>query len=154
MKTINLKKMFEAQRELDKRIIKEKGLETRELWVEKQLALCTELGEMANEWRKFKYWSDDQETRREKLLEEYVDCLHFVLSIGLDLGFDQAKVKTDDNQSLRTVDMLLFFKTPVKDKYLKEFIELAFSFGFTWEEVEAAYFKKNAVNHDRQDVGY
>lgn len=27
-------------------------------------------------------------------------------------------------------------------------------FGFTWEQIEAAYFKKNQINHARQENGY
>ncbi|WP_199427089.1 dUTP diphosphatase, partial [Thermaerobacillus caldiproteolyticus] len=26
--------------------------------------------------------------------------------------------------------------------------------GFTWEQIEEAYMKKNAVNHQRQESGY
>jgi dimeric dUTPase (all-alpha-NTP-PPase superfamily) len=65
------------------------------------LALLVEIGECANEWRGFKYWSTKQEARtfasesdptaglyREwnPLKEEYVDGLHFVLDYGLEIG--------------------------------------------------------------------
>src|SRR5690625_4915991 len=100
---MNLTKLFETQRILDEKIVKEKGLEGQDLLDEKILALQVELGELANEWRGFKYWSTDQKARTEvfetsplpneplvvkknPLLEEYVDCLHFILSIGLELG--------------------------------------------------------------------
>jgi dimeric dUTPase (all-alpha-NTP-PPase superfamily) len=59
-----------------------------------------ELGECANEWRGFKFWSVNQiphtsavrvPTMMEEdkeyynpLLEEYVDGLHFVLELGLN----------------------------------------------------------------------
>src|SRR5690606_25251306 len=99
----------------------------------KILALQVELGELANEWRGFKFWSKDQEPRTKvkkvcetcggeryilisesfgfdkcsdcdgkgdfgetnPLLEEYVDCLHFILSIGLELGMDEIADELD-----------------------------------------------------------
>lgn len=61
---MNLEKMFEMQKELDNRIIKEKGLEGRDLLPGLILALQVELAECANEWRGFKFWSNDQQPRR------------------------------------------------------------------------------------------
>src|SRR5690625_5238764 len=47
------------QAELDKKIVKEKGLEGQDLLDKKILALQVELGELANEWRGFKFWSEN-----------------------------------------------------------------------------------------------
>ncbi len=55
----------------------------------KMLALLVEIGELANETRCFKYWSNKPASEREVILEEYVDGLHFILSIGIDLGIDK-----------------------------------------------------------------
>lgn len=66
------------------------------------LALIVEVGECANEWRGFKYWSRNQtpttsckdlkwsngkcyEFIKNPLLEEYVDGTHFVLQLGIEL---------------------------------------------------------------------
>src|SRR5690554_1595018 len=110
---MNLNKLFELQKELDQHIIREKGLQGQELLDKKILALQVELGELAQNWRGFKFWSEDQEPRYETveiyvhgydgpgqdtrasiqeyqaqpILEEYIDCLHFILSIGLELGY-------------------------------------------------------------------
>src|SRR5690625_1795201 len=118
---MDLQKLFKAQRELDNRIVKEKELEGQDLLDKKILALLVELGELANEWRGFKFWSDNQKpntssykcsecgfVREENidcpladehyeftmdhfnpLLEEYVDCLHFIMSIGNDLNINE-----------------------------------------------------------------
>ncbi|MGY0566606.1 dUTP diphosphatase [Bacillus safensis] len=64
---MNLEKMFEMQAELDRRIIKEKGLEGRDLLPNTYVALITELGEFANEGRWFKHWSDQQEPKRKAI---------------------------------------------------------------------------------------
>lgn len=87
---MNLEKMLVAQKKLDERIVKEKGLEGEDLIANTYVALDVELGEMANEARWFKHWSNDQEPRKESLLEEYVDALHFFLSIAIQRGWEDA----------------------------------------------------------------
>ncbi|KLV22724.1 dUTP diphosphatase [Bacillus altitudinis] len=61
---MNLQKMFEMQKGLDERIIREKGLEGQDLLPNTYVALITELGEFANEGRWFKHWSDKKEPKR------------------------------------------------------------------------------------------
>lgn len=82
---MNLEKLFVMQKELDARIEQEHPHRNGENRLEsKSLALLVELGEAANEYRVFKFWSNDQYTRV-GLLEKLVDCLHFILSIGNDV---------------------------------------------------------------------
>lgn len=209
---MNLSKLFKAQKKLDDRIVKEKGLEGQDLLDEKILALQVELGELANEWRGFKFWSEDQEPRTEHvcvlcdgnrqierfiaswdpndgydqievevdcplcegydsdknpLLEEYVDCLHFILSIGLELNIPVIYVTetkwdelTSDETDI-TQQFLLVFENVNKLVHpidwinlFEEFYILGEMLGFTWEQVEKAYFDKNKVNHERQENGY
>ena len=61
----------------------------RKIVKRKMLALLVEIGELANETRCFKYWSNKPASERGVILEEYVDGLHFILSIGIDLGIDK-----------------------------------------------------------------
>src|SRR5690625_3399345 len=101
---MNLQRLFEAQKKLDDHIRKEKGLEGEDLLDKKILALQVELGELANEHRGFKFWSSRQEPvtndlrvadykesgeaileTYNPLLEEYVDVVHFTLSVGLEI---------------------------------------------------------------------
>lgn len=61
----------------------------RLLW--KVPALIVEMGECLQEWRGFKKWSVDREVKDvDDLLEEYVDWLHFLLSVGNEINFDFA----------------------------------------------------------------
>ncbi|KYD03468.1 hypothetical protein B4102_3386 [Heyndrickxia sporothermodurans] len=99
---MNLEKMLAAQAELDKYIVEKKGLQGVDLVPNTFLALQVELAEFANEGRWFKHWSDDQEPRtkvpvtawgepyKNPLLEEYVDCVHFFLSIANQKGWQDA----------------------------------------------------------------
>lgn len=195
---MNLQKLFEAQRILDERIIKEKGLEGQDLLPNKILALQVELGELANEWRGFKYWSNDRESRTSAfrdvwltedgkppqyeheeesmyggeqeynpLLEEYVDCLHFILSIGNELELTHMnweEFQYEDNISDHFLVTMEFTSRlrfePEENQYVYYYsvlawlISLGFKLGFTWEQIEQAYWDKNKVNHERQTNGY
>lgn len=57
---LTLEQMYEMQKALDAKIIKEKGLEGQDLLQNTVLALQVEIGELANEWRGFKHWSTRQ----------------------------------------------------------------------------------------------
>jgi dimeric dUTPase (all-alpha-NTP-PPase superfamily) len=190
---MNLAKLFELQRELDARIVRENGLEGQDLLPQKILALQVELGELAQEWRGFKYWSEDRVPRtrvlvgrttddigfkdigpehiKNPLLEEYVDCLHFILSIGLEFEQDEREdlpdlldIQKDIDDTLtafaecfnRASDLQMFRDTVDLDwkDLMQTFIRLGKLLGFTWDEVEQAYLAKNAVNHERQANGY
>lgn len=177
---MNLTKLFEMQRVLDERIVKEKGLEGQGLLPQKILALQVELGECANEWRGFKYWSKDQQPRRDKivhdghggiishsdpLLEEYIDCLHFILSIGNEIEVDiyeygfVAVVNVTTTETFLSVFAKLneFYYDPDHWNYeqmLNNFAGLGKMLGFTWDQIEEAYMSKNQTNHKRQDTGY
>lgn len=184
---MNLTKLFEIQKVLDAAINNKKGLEGRDMLPEKILALQVELGECANEWRGFKFWSEDREPRthhveagmtygtfRNLLLEEFVDCLHFILSIGLEIKADRIDyfetMKIHDRFGIdyresnltKQFSLVFYFVSELEsmngsDEYsaiLLSFVRLGEMLDFTWEQIEAAYMEKNAINHSRQDTGY
>lgn len=159
---MDLIKLFQIQKELDDRIVKEKGLEGQHLWGDKALALQVELGELANEWRGFKFWSNDQKPRIKRMLEEYVDCFHFVLSIGLDMGIESSDLPKYIPRQYTISDQfksLMAFTnedgTPMEwEDLLGSFLGLGHMLGFTFSEIEKAYLKKNEINHQRQEEGY
>lgn len=201
---MNLSKLFEMQKKLDERIVREKGLRDEDLLDRKILALQVELGELANEWRGFKFWSEDQEPRTEVivkyysggpteienwLLEEYVDCLHFILSIGNELNIEQWDYDytfKDDLMELNDITeqfimiiggaRKLYYDIAYKEEMqgdgmvsefelefrvwksyrfiIGPFLSLGKMLGFTWEQIEQAYYEKNKINHERQVSGY
>lgn len=176
---MKLSEMYEMQKKLDARIIKEKKLDGYDLLPNTVLALQVEIAEVINEWRVFKHWSGDREPRREKMLEEYVDCLHFFLSIArqLDLPSGDLYVCEDElendtviifSELLHNVGMIHADKMllrEIKDVRVfqrEHFRSSLFIFyalgeqrlGFTFEEITEAYLKKNQINHKRQENGY
>jgi dimeric dUTPase (all-alpha-NTP-PPase superfamily) len=171
---MNLEKLFQTQKVLRDRI----DYNEPDRFEKLILALLVELGECANEWRGFKFWSVNQiphtsavrvpammEEDKEyynPLLEEYVDGLHFILEIGLELhAVDpwQPSYEEDITEQFRTIyyHVSLINSLNGHDEYeyaVSYFLGLGEMFGFTHDEIEQAYFAKNKINHQRQEVGY
>lgn len=168
---MNLTKLFEMQRTLDERIVKEKGMEGQDLLPNTVLALQIELAEMINEWRGFKHWSSDQEPRRGKMITEAADCLHFFLSIARQMGLTSGSLYVYDIY-LEDETSLLLTKLIVRVGEISthRFTEGRYaSFEQSWylfinileqrlqiheDDLYQAYLDKNEVNHKRQDTGY
>jgi len=185
---MNLDKLFKIQAELDNRIVEKKGLQGQDLLDKKILALQVELGELAQNWRGFKFWSEDQEPRgqaeyleyrctceggnrwvnKNPLLEEYVDCLHFILSIGNDLilyKYEYVELVDFTNDIIAQFNAVfrlignwkkeqLLMNNRFYFEVVNEFLCLGKMLGFTWEQIETAYLEKNKINHERQENGY
>ena len=82
---MNLHKLFTMQHALDQYIQSNKQV-TEDVFMKKGLALIVELAELANETRCFKFWSEKGPSERSVILEEYVDSIHFILSLGIEKG--------------------------------------------------------------------
>lgn len=162
---VNLHKLFQMQAQLDNRIEKEHQLQHVPLLDKKILSLLVELGELANETRCFKFWSTKPPAKQEVILEEYVDGVHFILSIGLDLGVEEEIQIESIDQQREVVDQFHVMYKAITEFHkhtdiahykvlFKEYFYLGKLLGFSHEEIEDAYMKKNEVNHKRQDQGY
>jgi dimeric dUTPase (all-alpha-NTP-PPase superfamily) len=191
---MNLQKLFELQRQLDEHIEREHPRKPGEDRLAKKiLALQVEIGELANCWRGFKYWSRDQAPRigipsvhydenlghdvveyvgPNPLLEEFADCLHFLLSIGNDINMNEVYEDYEpkplyfgDGDILGQfivydwINSLYFHRHEdvngeMYDLVFAYFLGLGKMLGFSWQEIEEAYLRKNAVNHERQEMGY
>lgn len=165
---MNFKKMFVCQSELDSVICATHNLNPEELYFGKVLALLVELGEVCNEARFFKYWSKDQEPR-EGLKEELADCLHFLLSIGISNGvasfpWDDVLFVPETDVDWISVEGIELFRDccGLADdisisywrKVLGKFLRFSTDLGISEEELEEEYWRKNEVNHKRQEAGY
>ncbi|MDN3018432.1 dUTP diphosphatase [Paenibacillus sp. BSR1-1] len=163
---MNLEKLFQMQKALDLHIEEKHQLQDEDLFSRKVLALLVEIGELANETRSFKFWSVKPSSAKDVILEEFVDGVHFILSLGIECGFDQQDFELSMKSSLLTVtDQFLkvyagvsMFQTSksIHDYVglLEEYLELGFLLGITSEEMEQAYFHKNEVNYQRQQNNY
>lgn len=161
-----LQKLFTMQHELDQYIATEHGLQGEDLIEKKILALLVEVGELANETRCFKFWSKQAASERAKILEEYVDGVHFILSIGLELGYSDQDLSLDFTEKhedvvqgfltvYNQINALQQTKSVAQfEKLLGSFFALGQSLGFTLNDVHQAYIQKNEINYQRQQAGY
>jgi len=165
---MNIIKLFDIQAKLDEAITTEKGLIGANLLNHKIAALDVELAELLNETRCFKYWSEKGPAEKSVILEEYADCLHFILSIGLALEIEISTKNLSDAFTVFDRDMInqymqikaflvvLWDYEQPNDYFnlLREFIRLGAMLGFTWSEIEQAYINKNEINYKRLESGY
>jgi dimeric dUTPase (all-alpha-NTP-PPase superfamily) len=131
----------------------------------------------------FEDYSHFKKKEPTKLLEEFVDCVHFFFSIANQKGWqdtlyiyeDQVDKGNYDGQTTSYYLELVYYLNkaymevyPVDDM-IADFQKNAYyfrlswilflniginGFGFTLEQIEDAYVAKNVVNHQRQEQGY
>src|SRR5690606_23656156 len=106
--------------------------------------------------------SEEDKEYYNPLLEEYVDIVHFTLSIANDLGYHEHKYVNPGHFDLndltlgltQLVTVLPYAKNnklPLSFDYV---IKLGYQLGFDEKTVIDAYFEKNKVNHERQVNNY
>ncbi|MEK4301106.1 dUTP diphosphatase [Oceanobacillus sp. FSL W8-0428] len=158
--------LFEMQKKLDTYIENNHDLSSVNLFHEKHLALLVELGELANETRCFKFWSTKARNNQQDILEEYVDVLHFLMSIGIENGYiyqADGKIKPEENMTESECFYQVYRKAiayrdnPLNENYQQLFswsLQLGNQLGFTDSDIQKAYWEKNQINYQRQDQGY
>lgn len=161
---MNWESLFKMQKGLDQYISKNHDLVHEELFDEVVLALLVELGELANETRCFKFWSNKARSESGIVLEEYVDNIHFLLSLGLSKGYEFSTITKTENDLSETDQFLLVFDNCMKfyrytseENYLvlfQAYLQLAGLLGFSEADIQKAYHEKNEVNYQRQQNGY
>ena len=154
---MNIIRMLEAQKELDKANMKKGGLAEYPLDMV-QTAYRVELGELLQEWKQFKYWKLNKgEIDRDKMLEEWADCMHFALSLENYWGFELEK---DIEYKIKVKECISDIYRICKECFkanvwvLKYTIALGLKLDYTLEELEQAYWKKNRINWERIEGGY
>lgn len=161
---MNLQELFHMQRELDNYIQSNRQVE-EPIFRKKVLALQVELSELANETRCFKFWSTKGPSSKETLLEEYVDCIHFLLSLGIEKNFDSLEAWPSPLEEQGLTELFLaahakvgqFSEQAEFESYKtlwQTFGAIATALGFSYAEVLQAYVQKNETNYKRQQEGY
>lgn len=164
-----LDRIMEAQKSLDQAILTSAGITEYPLEAV-TIAYNVELAELAQEWKGFKYWKKTKgEVDRSKLIEEYADCLHFAVSLtnyyvqvspAAKRFLEAFILNVAELEDSNTISQR-FIKCFDNDRYfdlgatiLIDTLRLGAGLGFTFEEIEEAYFKKNKVNWNRLNSGY
>lgn len=126
-------------------------------------AFHCEVMELANEIKFFKYWKKDKKLNMAKVLDEGVDCIHFLLSIGL---------KKKYHNSIKDIEPFMLWEDYEMEDMFKELRrndidtvgrwKLAFELilgimlkaGLNEIDIIRGYYRKNEVNLQRQEDGY
>jgi len=130
----------------------------------------TEFYELANEIEFFKHWKKNKGKGNE--LEEYVDCLHFLLSIGNLYKINLIEVEFPDSCFSYTEDDFYELWETIEDhlrnlpygsqdeirenysNLFETFLDLGDRLGFSEKKIREAYLAKWYVNVQRQKNNY
>lgn len=173
LKTLNY--LQEEQKKLDIFIHQQNGIEMKDTFYLRKIALLVEVGEVANELKSFKYWKKDKDVSLEKVQEELIDCLHFFLSLAncSQISFNEyfspkIEKKLDTNKILLTIfkgtGRLIWLKEEKNKEnekfyycyyqWLSIFEKLCWQIDFDEEKLLEVYNHKNKINQERQLKNY
>lgn len=161
---INFFDLFIKQKELDIAILEKHHLTYGETLEKRFLSLYVELSELANATRCFKYWSNKLSEEKERVMDEYADGLHFLLSIGIALNikettYEYCEIKEDLTslflQMYQTID--IFYHSHDEKDYqtcFQTYLQIAFNLDMKKDDIFSSYLKKLDVNYLRQENNY
>ncbi len=95
---MNLSELFNMQESFNENVSKNEVFQEHEMKYKKILALQIKIAEIASETNCYKYCKVNSNFDSTVLLNKYTDCLHFIISIGLDHGYraDEVIPKSTD----------------------------------------------------------
>lgn len=165
---MDLIKLYESQMKLEQIVRENIGMTEEEFtsveMIDKRIfAFKVELGELANEHGWFKYWKQSHLMDRDKTLEELVDCVHFLLAIGIYRKYARFVVElnnVDVYTALTIKDLYTgIMERPIKSAgqwkgSLEQLVAIGIKLGYSIEQIELAYYSKNRKNIERQQNNY
>lgn len=88
-----LKIIWDRQKKFDDIVFKNAGVTREGTTLHRKVALVAEVGEMFNENPDFKCWKKHKNTEvTDALKEEFIDVLHFLISLGIDIFRDEQEM--------------------------------------------------------------
>ena len=161
---VNLKELYSLQAGLDQEIAEKHNVSYASTHEKRLLALIVEIGELANETRCFKYWSNKGPSPKEVVMDEFADGLHFLLSLGIPLKTDKFEYEITKQDKELTLQIHDVYKTAIKllDHYdlnsyidcFQKYLNLTPSLGMSEEDIIDSYKAKLSVNYKRQETNY
>jgi dimeric dUTPase (all-alpha-NTP-PPase superfamily) len=146
---MNLKKIYEFQKEHDLAMQNRIDVNGKLLLSQKLLALQVKLGELANETQCFKFWLSKKSSIKRRILEKYTECIYIVLSIGIEKGFtetefDVKEVEYDLTEQFLSlfIDLNDFMVCSSKDQYItliEDILSLSISLDFNESDIADSY---------------
>ncbi|MGM9985653.1 MAG: dUTP diphosphatase [Bacillaceae bacterium] len=157
--------LFRMQRDLDDKIFNRCNINRKEVVKDKTLALLVEVGKIAATTRCFTYWKEQSPIEKKEMLANYVDGLHFLLSIGIDLAVDRhflcnqcvGASKSEVEKFLDVYAKIVRFgQQPSITNYMdmmKNYLRLGEMLKLLPSEIEEGYMQKNQLNKEREKCG-
>ena len=154
-------KVYEENKKLDAMF--ENNFIDSKMHEKNKLELLVEIGELANETRFFKYWSN-KKMNMDLVKGEFADCfamtLYFFNILNISLDGEFTKVNNFDNVDIfaRLYELgVMFYKNDNKE-IIKEFfstlITLGYIIGFTDEDIIDFTLAKIERNKERFEEGF
>lgn len=94
-----LEEVYQKNKELDEIFINKYSSIDKEMYKKNKIELLVEIGELANETKCFKYWTN-KEPNRELIKEEYADCIIMTLCL-----FNYHDIELEDVKFKRILDI-------------------------------------------------
>lgn len=142
---MNLQKLYDFQNQLDLEMQAKIDVQGKLLLSQKLLALQVKVGELASETQCYKYWISRKSQSRKLILEKYIECIYFILSIGVEKGFNETEFEVKEVEYELTehflnlfIDMNDFMVCSSKDHYItiiEDLLSLSLFFGFTENDI-------------------
>lgn len=161
---VNLKELYSLQSGLDIEIAKNHNISYESTHEKRLLALIVEIGELANETRCFKFWSNKGPSPKEIIMDEFADGLHFLLSLGIPLKANKFVYQVNKPQKELTLLIHDVYKaaTILLDNYdlahyedcFQKYLDLTPSLGMDEQDIINSYKSKLSVNYKRQETNY
>lgn len=157
------------QKKLDEKIEKKHesispNFSKKEITLQRTLALMVEASEFINEVQSFKYWKQNKNISKTKVLEEFVDLLHFFISLSYQNDVSHTlnpKINEYNDINLQFKELFINISEILKQPN-KENIQISFEIalgcfemlGYNYNELFEAYFFKNQKNYKRLYSNY
>lgn len=161
---INIEELYHLQTELDKEIANKHNVTYESTHSRRLLALIVEIGELANETRCFKYWSNKPASSKEIIMDEFADGLHFLLSLGIPLHANKFVYEVNKESDDLTLLIHEVYKSAVLllDNYdlktyencFQKYLNLTPLLNMNEADVISSYKAKLKVNYNRQENNY
>ena len=161
---LNIKDIYKETKHLDELFALQYDIRSQEIIKKYKLELLVEFGELANETRCFKFWSTRQTGDKEKVLEEYIDCLFMILyfcnitNVSLEEEFPVVEEKDIITTFLTLYeygsDLSKNLERETIKKLLVEILYLASLLDFTLDDLVSETKKKSLIIQERLESDY
>lgn len=151
---MNIKALFEAQNEKNKKIIIDNSLSEYKIWARRHLELHTKISYLADETNCYKYWISEEKDGLNKsvIFEKYLSCFSYIISFGIDRKYDtieEVKIKPNDyclsDQFLNLfIDLNDLIISPSEDHYvtlIEDFLSLGITLGYSENTIKEEFIK-------------